>query len=107
MNSYITATGNIILESGSIEEFNAPIVFVTSQFEPRGETWTVTLGISSGVASASSPVTRERTISFTKAEIDAFTGSGTGDTEKAQNAVEQAVKDYLETLNPSSTVTIN
>lgn len=65
------------------------------------------MGISAGVASASSPISRERTISFTKAEIDAFTGSGTGDTEKAQNAVEQAVKDYLETLNPSSTVTIN
>jgi len=107
MNSYITATGNIILESGSIEEFNAPVIFVTSQFEPRQEKWTVTIGISTGVVSASSPVTRERTISFTKAEVDAFTGSGTGDTEKAQNAVEQAVVDYLETLNPSSTITIN
>lgn len=105
--SYITATGYCIFESGSIEEFNDPLVFVKGSYDVRQEVWTVTMGISTGVVSASSPIKREIFTSFTKAEIDAFTGSGTGDTAKLQNALDQAVKDLIETLNVSSTVTIH
>lgn len=105
--SYITATGYCIFEASSIEEFNNPVVFVSGQYNVRHETWAVTMGIATGIVSASTPVKREFVIIFTKAEIDAFTGSGTGDTEKLQNALDQAVKDYIETLNVSSTVTIN
>lgn len=105
--SYITATGNVVFESGSIEEFNAPTVFVSGSYENRTQSWLLTLGISSGVVSASSPIIRSYSLRFSKADIDAFTGSGSTDTEKCQNALDQAVKDYLETLNPTSTVTIN
>lgn len=105
--SYITATGNVVFESGSIEEYNAPVVFVSGRYENRTQSWLLTLGVSTGAISPSSPIQREFSVRFSKAEIDAFTGSGTGDTETIQNALDQAVKDYLETLNPLSTVTIN
>lgn len=105
--SYITATGYCIFEAGAIEEFNGPLVFVKGCYDVRQEIWTVTMGVSTGVVSASSPIKREFVVFFTKAEIDAFTGSGTGDTAKIQNALDQAVKDLIETLNVSSTVTIH
>lgn len=105
--SYITATGNVVFEAGSIEEFNAPVVFVSGAYENRTQSWVLTLGISYGVVSASSPILRSYTVRFSKSDIGAFTGSGSNDTEKIQNALDQAVQDLLETLNPTSTVTIN
>jgi hypothetical protein len=105
--SYITATGNVVFEAGSIEEFNAPTVFVSGSYENRTQSWVLTLGISTGVVSASSPILRSYSVRFSKSEIDAFTGTGSTDTETMQSALDQAVQDYLETLNPMSTVTIN
>lgn len=105
--SYITATGNVVFESGSIEEFNAPNVFVSGSYENRTQSWLLTLGISTGVVSASSPTIRSYSLRFSKAEIDAFAGAGSTDTETIQNALDKAVQDYLETLNPSSTITIH
>lgn len=105
--SYITTTGDIVFEASALEKFDAPTIFVSGCYNPRQETWIVTLGLSTGVVSATSPIKKEVTIIFTKAEIDAFTGSGTGDTAKLQNALDQAVKDLIETLNVSSTVTIH
>jgi hypothetical protein len=48
-------------------------------------------------------------LSFTSAEIDAFTGSGASDREKFFNQCEQAVKDHLEgiTDNLGATFTIS
>ena len=105
--SYITSSGDVIFESGSIEKYDTPAIFVNGCYNVRHETWLVTMGITYGVVSSSSPVKREFTVLFTKAEIDAFTGAGTGDTEKIQNALDQAVVDYLQALNVSITFTIN
>lgn len=106
--SYITSSGDVLFESGSIEKFDTPGIFVNSSYNVRHETWLVTMSvIAGGVITASTPVKREFTIVFTKAQIDAFTGAGTGDTETIQNALDQAVVDYLSTINPSITFTIN
>lgn len=106
--SYITSSGDVLFESGSIEKFDTPGIFVNGCYSVRHETWTVTMSIvAGGVITASTPVKREFITVFTKAEIDAFTGAGTGDTEKAQNALDQAVVDYLGTINPAITFTIN
>lgn len=105
--SYISTDTNIILESGSSTEYATPIIFVRGQYEVRQEQWLVTMGLSFGVFSASMPIKAEYSLRFTKTEIDAFTGTGTGDTEKIQNALEQAVVDYLQPLNVSTTFTIN
>lgn len=45
-------------------------------------------------------------LEFSNSEINAFTSSGTTDRDKFYNQVEQAVVDYLETLNVSATFTI-
>ena len=106
--SYLTSSGDVLFETGSVEKFDAPGIFVNGSYNVRQENWLVTMSvIPGGVITASSPVKREFTVLFTKAEIDAFTGAGTGDTEKAQNALDQAVVDYLSTINPSITFTIN
>ncbi len=44
-------------------------------------------------------------LSFTEAEINAFTSSGTTDRDKFYNQCEQAVKDYLEGLTENSGAT--
>jgi hypothetical protein len=43
---------------------------------------------------------------YTTAALTAFTASGANDVEKCYNLVEQAVKNDLETINPSATFTI-
>ncbi len=105
--SNIGCTGDIILETGSKTQYASPVIFVKGQFDVRQSQWLVTLGLAYGVISVNTPIKAEYGIRFTKAEINAYTGTGTGDTEKVQNALEQAVVDYLEALNPSATIVIN
>lgn len=104
--TYITTTGTVILEAGSIESFTAPTLFLNATYETRDQIWIVDIGITSGVISASSPIKHITEILLTKAAVDGYTGTGTGDSAKAINAVSQAVKAYVEALNVSSTVTI-
>ena len=105
--SYITCSGDIYLESGALDKYASPVIFTTGTFDNRAGTWTVKLELSTGIVSAASPIKKEYYIRFTKAQIDAYTGSGTGDTAKLQNALDQAVKAYLLTVNPAITFTIN
>lgn len=44
-------------------------------------------------------------LSFTKDEIDTFTGTGNGDTTKYLSAIQQAVVGYLEGLSENSSTT--
>lgn len=105
--SYITTTGDIYLESGAIEKFDAPVFFVSHTYYDRSETYLITIELSTGVVSASSPIVEEFTLRATKADIDAYTGTGTGDTAKCHNAVDQYVAAYLHVINGSSTITIH
>jgi len=104
--SYITCSGDIYLESGALDKYASPVIFTNGTFDNRAGTWTVKLELSTGIVSAASPIKKEYYIRFTKAQIDAYTGSGTGDTAKLQNALDQATKDYLLTVNPVITFTI-
>lgn len=45
------------------------------------------------------------TLRFTEAELEAFTGSGTGEFTQMKSVVEQAVKSYLEGIGENSGVT--
>lgn len=45
------------------------------------------------------------TVSFSEAELEAFTGLGTGEFTQMKSVVEQAVKDYLEGITDNSGVT--
>jgi len=45
------------------------------------------------------------TVRFTESELEAFTGSGTGEFSQMKSVVEQAVKDYLESITENSGTT--
>ena len=100
----ITTNGNTIFEAGSIVKYDTPNIVVVPTYYPRTEDVLLTLRIT---PSASPDLTSaEATFRTTKTDIDAKTGTGTGDTAKYYNAVEQVVKDLLLALNPSITFTI-
>lgn len=100
----ITTNGNTIFESGSIVEYDTPNIVVVPTYYPRTGDVLITLRIT---PSASPDLTSaEVTFRTTKTDIDAKTGTGTGDTAKYLNAIEQVVKDMLLVLNPSVTFTI-
>ena len=100
----ITTNGNTIFEAGSIVEYDTPNIITIPTYYPRTEDVILTLRIT---PSASPDLTSaEATLRTTKTDIDAKTGTGTGDTAKFINAVEQVVKDLLLVLNPSITFTI-
>lgn len=94
--SYISSSGDIKIDGG-IRQFVSPNIYVQGLYNPEQETWTTTLHFVD--TSSFESIGFDYVIVFTKAQVDAFTGSGTGDTEKAQNALEQTVVDYLEDIN--------
>lgn len=47
----------------------------------------------------------DHTVTFTEAELEAFTGSGTGEYPQFKSVVEQAAKDYLEGITENAAVT--
>jgi hypothetical protein len=104
--SYISSDTDIILEAGSLTKYSSPNIVVTGTFQTRAARWVVTLGVSSG-ATANEPIFAEYTMIITQAEVDLYSGSGAGDTAKAQNSLEQAVGGYLGALNVSTTFTIH
>jgi len=100
----ITTNGNTIFESGSIVKYDTPNIVVVPTYYPRSGDVILTLRIT---PAASPDITSaEATLRTTKTDIDAKTGTGTGDTAKWINAVEQVAKDLLLALNPSITFTI-
>jgi hypothetical protein len=101
--AYITSNTDILLESGSIEQFASPDIVCMSTFNPDDDTWLVILRIR---PTGTKEYRKEYGLRPTKADIDAYTGSGTGDTRKIQNAIEQYVSDYLLAINGSTTFTI-
>ena len=103
--AYITTNGRIILSSGSIEQHDTPDIVVSGSYSVRAAIWNVALKIQPA-GSGALDAYRDFQIQYTKAEIDAYTGTGTGDTAKIQNALEQAVKATLLALNASITFTI-
>jgi len=98
----ITTSDTIQINSSSIVRYAAPDIVVAPSLNiDTGITTTRvecrdSFGIAAGVTE----------YYYTKVEISVFTGSGSSDTDKYQNAVEKAVKDSLEALNGSATFTI-
>ena len=101
----ITTNGSIILETGSISKHDTPDIYVGFTYSAFQTSYIANLTLTKPGAGAGA-IYAEFQIRYTKAEIDAFTGSGTGDTEKVQDAVMQAVAATLLALNPAITFTI-
>ena len=104
-HAYISADSTIILQSGAIEKYEAPDIFVDGHYHTLREVWVATLQIAA--TGATTDFVKTYQIEFTIAEVNAFTGAGSTETQIIQNCVLQAVADYLETLNPLVTFTLN
>ncbi len=96
--SWIETAGDMKIDGG-IRAFTSPNIYVFGCYNPIQQTWTTTLHFTD--TSTFESIGFDYVVVFTKAEVDAFTGTGTTDTDKAQNALEQTVIDYLEGLNGS------
>lgn len=104
-HSYISTSGNLVLESGSIERFANPDIYVDAQYNTINGTWTATLSLFA--TGATTNIVRTMQITFDDATIDALTPSGTTTTQKTKNCILQAVEDYLTPFNGSVTFTLN
>lgn len=94
--SYISTAGSMKVDA-TIRQFDSPNIYVIGCYNPTEQTYTVDLQFVD--TSSFENAGFNFSLKFTKAEVNAFTGTGTGDTEKAQNALEQTVVDYLEGIN--------
>lgn len=104
-HDYISASGTVLLYSGSIERYNSPDIYVDATYQTIREAWVTTLQVFATGATTS--IVKTYQIEFTDAEIDAFTASGATTTEKLKNCVLQAVEDYLSGLNGGTTFTLH
>lgn len=104
-HAYISTSGNLVLESGSIERYANPDIYVDAQYNTLAETWTATLSLYATGATTS--IIKTFQISFDDATIDALTPTGSTTTEKTKNCLLQAVEDYLTPFNGSVTFTLN
>ena len=102
--AHITTSGDIVVESGALEKYTSSSILVGGTYNPIDQTWSTTAYIVD--ASTRIIVSREVNYRFTKTAIDLITGTGTGDTAKIQNALEQAVKTTLFAINGAITFTI-
>lgn len=94
--SYISTSGNMKFD-GSIIEFSDPNIYVIGTYYQDVEQWRIVLSVRD--TTTLEPVAFEHLLLLDKYLVDAETGSGSGDTAKCQNALEQAVVTYLEVLN--------
>lgn len=101
----ITTSGSIVLESGSISRHDTPDIYVGFTYSSFQTAYIANLTLTKPGAGAGE-IYAEFQIRYTKAQVDAYTGTGTGDTAKIQNAILQAVKATLLALNPAITFTI-
>lgn len=99
---YISTDGRIILVSGSIQQYDTPDIYVSVSYNVLRETWTAHLDL---YKPGSSALYGEYNIDYERADIDAYTGTGTEQTDEIQNAVSQAVAATLLVLNPTRTFT--
>lgn len=93
----ITASANVIFESGAIQAFTTPSMTLVPNLYIRSGDITCVVHIA---ATGTPTVTViQKDFRTTKTAVDLKTGTGTGDSAKFLNAVEQVYVDYLVTLN--------
>lgn len=104
-HAYISTSGSLTLESGSIERFASPDIYVNAEYQTLNGVWIATLSLVA--TGATTGIVKTFQISFDDATIDALTPSGSTTTEKTKNCLLQAVEDYLTPFNGSVTFTLN
>lgn len=106
-SNYISTNGNIILESGAIEEYNEPDIYCEGTYQRRTGIWQVIVQLKIQGGTSADGFVKTIQIDMPEADIDALTCAGSDNSDKTQNCILQAVKAYLLVLNPSITFTLN
>lgn len=104
-HDYISASGNVILYSGSIERYSSPDIRVDAQYHTIREVWVATLQIFA--TGSTTEMVKAYQIEFDYTTIDALSATGSTNTEDIQNCLLQAVEDYLTPLNGGTTFTLH
>lgn len=102
-NAQITSDGQVYLYAGALESYDQPTIWAATDYNPVFQSVGIRLLVAAAAAEAE--IVAEFRLLATKSDIDAYTGSGTGDTEVFNNAVMQHVKNYLEGLSENTGVT--
>ncbi len=95
-----SSTAKFVLETGSERFFSNSSIVIEPTYLVGGAAWNVLCRIVSGADSTI--VIDFFNMRVTKADADAQTGAGTGDTAKLFNALEKHVKATLEAISENS-----
>jgi hypothetical protein len=107
-STYISTNGDVILVSGAIEKYHVPDIICDPRFNTLTQEWIVVLRIApSGGATAGDGYVKTTEYNYTKAAIDAYTASGSTESDKIMNCILQAVAASLLVLNGSITFTLH
>lgn len=101
-SAQISASGRVYLETGALNSYSSPSIYISPSYNPFLQQVVCRLTIT---APASTIPVAEITVVLDKSTVDAKTGSGTGDTAKFYNAVNQCIKDWLEAIPDNSSTT--
>lgn len=103
----ITTSDTIIVQEDSIEKYTAPAIVCFPSYNPDTEVATVELSVINVSVPGQTNHIRYFSVQFTKSELDAQTISASSTTDKWMEAIEEAVVEYLEGINPTASFTIS
>ena len=100
-----TSTAAFVVESGSQQKYDGSSIDCEPTYNQTQQTFYVRLNVLDSVSTA---VIGYGSLTVTKAEVDAESGAGSGETAPWFNALERAVKTKLSAMtgNASTTFTI-
>ncbi len=99
----ITASDVFILETGNVISFkDAPVRIYCPFAVDKDDVTAVDVQVWND---AGTVFYMAHTLRFSEAELEAFTGTGSGEFSQMKNVVEQAVKGYLEGIGDNGGVT--
>ena len=100
----ITASANYVLYEGSKAVYSALTIVCEYQFNPITQMFQV--GIVPATITAGSELRyANHPVEFSKASVDAETGTGTNPSDKLGNQIDQLVADYLDAITENSAIT--
>lgn len=95
-----TSGGEVYVEEGGTVAYNNPAIFVYPTYDPIGEIYRCKI-LFFGTG-ATTDAKGDFYLNVSKADVDAKTGAGTGETAQMHNAVLQVVVDYFEAITENS-----
>ena len=87
------------------KSFNQPDIYVSFSYNVRDESFSVGAAVVKTGGTIEADTEEVFYYAISKADVDLLTGTGTGDTEKLHNAIEQALIDILEAIAENSGIT--